>query len=211
MPRGDSGLLHETRNFTGTPGNVFERPLATFFNSKNLASSSQEFRSDITRTTKRPESQKRREPLNTSIPLPHFQKGGGMLNHNWWNLFSQWYDGQSEISDFRNCIWEKFLTLWNFKARKSTLRLKFVRKTAYPRLTMHWIKEVEMAKPNDELMASRSNVGRTDFTDFDMVDVTIASALNRLLDRHIHFRKRVSKSSVLQNTTDSCEEDKLLT
>ena len=29
---------------------------------------------------------------------------------------------------FRNCIWEHFLTLWSFKAGKSTSRLKFVRK-----------------------------------------------------------------------------------
>ena len=29
---------------------------------------------------------------------------------------------------FRNCIWENFLTLWNFKAGKSTSRLMFVRK-----------------------------------------------------------------------------------
>ena len=33
--------------------------------------------------------------------------------------------------------------------------------------------------------------GGTIFTDCDMLDAVIASALKRLLDKHIHFRKRV--------------------
>ena len=36
------------------------------------------------------------------------------------------------------------------------------------------------------------DVGRTEFPDFDMLDAMIASALKRLLDTHIHFRRRVS-------------------
>ena len=57
---------------------------------------------------------------------------------------------------------------------------------------MHWIKEVEIAKSIDELMTSRSIVGRNDFPDYDMLDAMIASALKRLLDKRVHFRKRVS-------------------
>ena len=48
-----------------------------------------------------------------------------------------------------------------------------------------------MAKSIDELMTSRSIVGRTDFPDYDMLDAMIASALNKLLERYMHFRKRV--------------------
>ena len=58
----DSGLLHDTQNFTGTSRNVFERLRARegqtftlFNNSKNLASSSQEMRPGTTGTTKTPE------------------------------------------------------------------------------------------------------------------------------------------------------------
>ena len=83
-------------------------------------------------------------------------------------------------------------------------------RTADPQITMHWIKEVEIAKSIDELMTSRSIVGRTDFPDSDMLDAMIASALKKLLNTQIHFRNRVSKSNVLKNTTDSYEEDKLL-
>ena len=64
-------------------------------------------------------------------------------------------------------------------------------KSADPQLTMQWIKEVEMATSIDDLMASRSNTGRTDFPDYDMLDAMIASVYKKLL-RHVHFRKRAS-------------------
>ena len=64
-------------------------------------------------------------------------------------------------------------------------------KSADPHVKMHWINEVDMAKSIDELMTSRSLVGRNDFPDSDMLDAVIASALKRLLDKHIHFRRRV--------------------
>ena len=57
---------------------------------------------------------------------------------------------------------------------------------------MHGIKEIETAQSIDELMTSRSIVGPNDLPDYDMLDALIASALKRLLDKHIHFRKRVS-------------------
>ena len=40
-------------------------------------------------------------------------------------------------------------------------------------------------------MTSRSIARHTDFTDFVVLDAMIAAALKRLLDKHIHFRKRV--------------------
>ena len=33
---------------------------------------------------------------------------------------------------------------------------------------------------------------RTDFPDYDMLDAMIAAALKKLLNTHVHFRKRVS-------------------
>ena len=41
-------------------------------------------------------------------------------------------------------------------------------------------------------MTSRSIVERTVFPDYDMLDAMIASALKILLDRHVHFRRRVT-------------------
>ena len=88
LPRCDSGLPRDTQNSTGTAGIVFERPPAQeglsstiFNNSKILTSFSQELRSDTTGTTRKRESEMKRESLNTSIPSPHFQSRSGMLNH----------------------------------------------------------------------------------------------------------------------------------
>ena len=91
-----------------------------------------------------------------------------------------------------------------FQSWKVNFKTEVCSTTAYPHLTMHRIKEVEMATSIDELMTTRSSVGRTDFPEFDMLDAMIASALKRLLDKHIHFRKRASvKEQRAQNTTDS--------
>ena len=44
---------------------------------------------------------------------------------------------------------------------------------------MHWIKEVERVESIDDLMTSRSNVARTDFSVYDMLDAMIAYALKK--------------------------------
>ena len=83
MPRCDSGLLHDIRNIVGTSGNVFEQLPAregrtsTFFNnSKTVAPSSLKLGPDAEGSAKRLEIEMRREPQNSSIPVPHFQSGG---------------------------------------------------------------------------------------------------------------------------------------
>ena len=162
MPRCDSGMLHDTRNFTWTSGNFFERLPAQAddppHSSKNWASSSQELRLDITGTTKRSESEMRREPLNTSIPSPHFQSGCGMLNHT-----GGTYSHSGMIDCPRFPISElhlgKFLDAMEFQSWTVNFMAEVCSKTVYPHLTMHWIKEVEMAKSIDELMTSRSILG----------------------------------------------------
>ena len=133
----------------------------------------------------------KREPLNTSIPLPHFQSGGGMLNHTGGTC------SQSGLIDCpRFTVSElqlvKFLDSMNFQSWKVNFKTEVSLKTAGPQITMLWIKEVEIAKSIDELMTSRSITGRRNFPDHDMLDAMIASALKRLLDKHVHFRKRVS-------------------
>ena len=41
-------------------------------------------------------------------------------------------------------------------------------------------------------MTSRSIAERTHFLEYDMLDAMTASALKKLLDKHVHFRRRVS-------------------
>ena len=133
-PRGmlsrDSELPLDTWSTLGTLGNVFESWLvrgglssALFENSRNLVSSSQELRPVTTGTTRRRESEMKREPLNASIPLPHFQIGSWLILVEL-ILTLLWLIIRG--SRFRNCTWANFLSPWNFKAGKSTSKLKYV-------------------------------------------------------------------------------------
>ena len=98
---------------------------------------------------------------------------------------------------------ENNLTLWNFNAG-CNIKTEVCMRTADPQVTMQWIKEVEIAKSIDELVPSQP--------DFHILDAMIASALRKLINSLIHFRKRVvSKNSELKIPTDSYEEDKLHT
>ena len=48
-----------------------------------------------------------------------------------------------------------------------------------------------MAKSIDDLVTSQSITGPRNFTDYEMLDAKIASALKKLLT-HVHFRKGAS-------------------
>ena len=93
------------------------------------------------------------------------------------------------------------ITAWNlgkfpdsteFQSWKLYFRTEVCMRTAESQVTMLWIKEVEIAESIDELVTSRSITGQPNFPDFDTLDAMIASALKKLLNMHVHFRKRVS-------------------
>ena len=141
--------------------------------------------------TKRPENEMRREPQDSSIPVPRFQSGGGLLNHT-----GGTYSHGGMIDYPRFPISEMHLgnvpDSTEFQSWKVNFKTGVCAKPANPHLTVHWIKEVEIAESIDQLMTSRSIVARNDFPDYDMLDAMIASALKKLLNTHIHFRKGVS-------------------
>ena len=85
----------------------------------------------------------------------------------------------------------KFPDSMEFQSWNVNFKTEVCSKTADPQITMHWIYEVQMAKSIGKLLTSRSIVGRNDFAHDDILDATIASALKRLPDKHVHFRKRV--------------------
>ena len=195
LPRCDSGLPRNTKNCRGTSGNVSERPpvqeglsSTVFHNSKNLASSSQDLRPDSSETARR---EMKRESLNTSTQSPHLQSRSGMLNHTG-GTYS--HSGMMDYLRILTTEWNlgQFPDSMEFHAGKSTSELRFIYEQQILKITMLWIKEVETAKSIDELVTSRSIVGRTDFPDVDMLDAMIPSAKKKLLNTQIHFRKRVS-------------------
>ena len=85
------------------------------------------------------------------------------------------------------------MTPWTFEAGKVNSKLKYVRNPQIFRSQCtHWIKEVQITEPIDELMTSRSIVGRADFPDFDMLDAMIASALKKSSQHADTFPKESS-------------------
>ena len=130
MPRCDSGLLHDTRKFTGITGNVFERPHAQastiLNNAKNLASSSQGVRPDITETARK---EMKRESLNTSTQSPHFQSGSGMLNHTGGACF---HGGMMDYPSIRFTEWNlgKFPDFMEVQSWKENFRTEVCLRTA---------------------------------------------------------------------------------
>ena len=58
-----------------------------------------------------------------------------------------------------------------------------------------------MAKSIGDLMTSRSIAGRTNFTDYDLLDAKIASALKKLIT-NMHFRRRVCTEGIGAQKSD---------
>ena len=56
---------------------------------------------------------------------------------------------------------------------------------------MLWIKEVEMVDSVDNFFKSSRSIKGTDFSNFEMLDAKIASALNKII-QNSHFKKKVS-------------------
>ena len=92
-------------------------------------------------------------------------------------------------------IWElhlgKFPVSLEFQSWKGNFKTEVCANSVLLQITMHWTKEVEKAKSTDDLMTSQSITGRKDFTDYEMPDAKVASALEKILTS-VHFRRRVS-------------------
>ena len=130
----------------------------------------------------------RRDPQSSSIPTPLINQGRGTLNplYRTGGTYSQ-----TGVMDFpRYPISElhlgKFLDTLEFESWKVNFKTEVCANSVFPRITMYWIEEVEIAKSSDDLMTSRSITGRTDFPDNEMLDAKIVSALKKLLT-HVHF------------------------
>ena len=86
----------------------------------------------------------------------------------------------------------EFLDSMEFRSWKVNFRTEVCLRTADPPITMHWIKEVEIAKSIDELVTSRSVTGQPNFPEFDMLGAMFASAMKKLINTQSTFLKRVS-------------------
>ena len=91
------------------------------------------------------ESEMRRESRHSSISVPRFQSGGGLLNHTGgtYSYCGVIYHPRFAISELHL---GKFPHSMEFQSRKVNFQTEVRSKSAVPHLTMHWIKEVEIAK-----------------------------------------------------------------
>ena len=121
---------------------------------------------------------------------PCFPRGAGVFDHTSGTFFHCGIIDYPKIPVSEMHL-GTFPDLWNFNAGMSTSRLRFCSKTADSNLTMQWSKEGEMAKSVDELMTSRSITGRTDFLT-TIIRCDDCVFMENLLDRNVHFRRRVS-------------------
>ena len=83
----------------------------------------------------------------------------------------------------------KFLESKEFQSWKVSFKTEVCSKTANPQITLQWITEVEKARSIDELSTSQSILERTDFPDYEMLDVLMASSSKTFLSSHVHFPK----------------------
>ena len=186
-PGRDPAMPHDTRDAMGTSGNVFESLPARkgqssprFENSRNLALYPCELEQ---------ESRMRREAQSSTIPNPSQERVQEPLYHTGGTY------SRNGVMDYpRYSILEmhlgKFSGSMEFQSWKVNFKTGVCANSQFLHVTMHWIKEVEIAISMDDLMTSRWITGRTEFPDYDMLDAKIASALKKLITK-MHFRRRV--------------------
>ena len=132
----------------------------------------------------------RREPQDSSTHVPRFQKGAGILHHTG-GTYS--HCGMMDYPRFHisELHLGKFSDSFEFETWEVNFKTDVCANSVLLQITMHWIKEVEKAKSIDCLMTSRSMTGRTDVTNYCMLDAMIASALKKIFTS-VHFPRRVS-------------------
>ena len=135
----------------------------------------------------------RRDPQSSSIPTPGFNHCLGTLNPLY--QVGGTYSQNGVMDHPRYPISElhlgKFPDSLEFPGWKVNFKTEVCASAVFPQVTMRWIKEVEIAKSIDDLLTSQSISGRRDFTNYEMPDAKIASALKKILTS-VHFRRRVS-------------------
>ena len=95
---------------------------------------------------------------------------------------------------------DKFPTFSSFLCWKIRFRSQATTCSDFPSEAMLWIKEVEMVVSMDELKPSRSVAGKN-VPNFEVLDATIASALNKII-QNSHFKKKVSLEEQKAQTGD---------
>ena len=101
----------------------------------------------------------------------------------WRRLFKELWDRPTTTADF-----DKFPTPGTVACWKIRLKTEVCICSQFPTEAMHWIKEVEMVESVDDLMSS-SSIRGIQMPSFEVLDVRIASALNKII-HNTQFKKK---------------------
>ena len=176
-------LPHDTRSQFGVQENVFGNQFSTFdslkFSSKNF----------IWQRAKKSRSNTSPTPEKANTILAQWQCR--LLRQDRWQY--RWnYQRMSDSKDSKcrnyksaNSQFPHHSWCGNFDSK-----IKWLICSDFPSEAVLWIKEVEMVDSLDELKSSRAVSGK-DFTNFEMLDAKIASALNKII-QNCQFKKEVS-------------------
>ena len=118
----------------------------------------------------------RRDARSSTIPNQSQERFKNLNNH------TSGTDSLNGAMDYpRYSILEihlgKYPESTEFQGWKVNIKTEICANSQYLHITMQWFTEVEIAKSMGDLMTSRSIAGRTDFSDYDLLDAKIASAL----------------------------------
>ena len=103
-----------------------------------------------------------------------------------------------QISDLH---FDKFPTPATFACWKIRFKTEVCTCSQFPTEAMQWIKEVEMVDSVDDLRSS-SSIRGISMPNFEVLDATIASALNRII-HNSHFKRRISLEEQKAKKQDS--------
>ena len=104
--------------------------------------------------------------------------------------FSKNYGADQQRLQILDLHFDKFPTAAAFACWKIRFKTEVCTCSQFPTEAMHWIKEVEMVEPVDDLKSS-SSVRGIRMPNFEVLDARIASALNRII-QNTHFKRRIS-------------------
>ena len=107
----------------------------------------------------------------------------------WRELFKELWGRPTTTADF-DLHFDKFPTPATFSCWKIRFKTEVCTCSQFPTEAMQWINEVELVDSADELRSSSSTRGIS-MPDFEVLDVRIASALNKII-HNSHFKRKIS-------------------
>ena len=171
----DSCLQPDTRNFYGTPGNVFGRSTCTEQTDNSL---SRKCKKSYRYTLRTCVSEHRKTCSQSGGNRKKYSKLCDTHTEICWEVCN--FPQHCMVEQPRNQVSEmhfvKFLNPSTFQCWKTSFKT--------------WMKEVEMVDSVDDLKTSQS-IGGHRFRNFEMLDAKIASALIKII-MNPYFRKKVS-------------------